>query len=291
MATGSSHNGQRSDEAARAYFAAARTSPAVLHAVEDLLSTLQDGAPLLREMRASLGGKGTEEERLLVLSALTAMGVLVREGGDWAVQRPVLAATDGFRAGIRATVALMPSTATESVRLVSSFPDSLAPELRAALRDRSTDLTAALIDLCAGASNEILLAAPYWDEETVTGIEPILRRRLESGVTVKVLGRSVAPQDPSGAPLAELRNRLRGVAGFQAYSWYEVDPDELWGARTFHFKAAVIDRGRRCYLGSANFTSAGLRSRFELGVILSGVHARQLHEVLSIALALAERHS
>ena len=57
--------------------------------------------------------------------------------------------------------------------------------------------------------------------------------------------------------------------------------------QTFHFKAAVADQGTKAYLGSANLTTSGLRSRMELGVILTGEVAGQLHRVIVAALALA----
>jgi len=56
--------------------------------------------------------------------------------------------------------------------------------------------------------------------------------------------------------------------------------DEPWkgdpfGSLTFHFKTAIAD-AERAYLGSANFNTAGLASRWELGVLLTGVHARRI---------------
>lgn len=58
--------------------------------------------------------------------------------------------------------------------------------------------------------------------------------------------------------------------------------------QTFHFKVAIADEGKTAYLGSANLNTAGLRSRMELGVILSGEASRKLYRVIMTALGLAK---
>jgi phosphatidylserine/phosphatidylglycerophosphate/cardiolipin synthase-like enzyme len=67
-------------------------------------------------------------------------------------------------------------------------------------------------------------------------------------------------------------------------SWFEGSGSDT---QTFHFKAISADRGTRAYLGSANMTVSSLRSRMELGVVLTGKVAEELDRVLRVVLTLA----
>lgn len=79
---------------------------------------------------------------------------------------------------------------------------------------------------------------------------------------------------------------LRAYDQCQVLSWYETSASDPFGTSTFHLKAAVVD-GNRGYLGTANFTVAGLRSRLELGILLQGQAAQRLAAVTDAVLSLA----
>jgi phosphatidylserine/phosphatidylglycerophosphate/cardiolipin synthase-like enzyme len=273
------------------YVLAFRASPTAFVALEKQLSKLPDDALIDMRLARSASASTSDEQWLLALRTLSQMGVLAAAGERWSFRKGMFDETSGFRAGVRAAFGSIDQAhSIEGVRLVSSFPSSLPAALRDALRIETTDLAAALFDLAASARVEMILAAPYWDADTIGELEPILVRRLEAGVVVRVLARSVSANAPSGAAVAGMRSRLGHFESFAAYSWYESDETDLWGSRTFHFKAAVADRGRRSYLGSANFTTSGLRSRFEIGAVLTGQHSEALYRILQIVLGIAEKH-
>jgi hypothetical protein len=50
-----------------------------------------------------------------------------------------------------------------------------------------------------------------------------------------------------------------------------------------------VDGGRRAWLGTANFTTSNLRSRMELGFVVSGPQALALSRVLDLVLGLAKQ--
>jgi len=49
----------------------------------------------------------------------------------------------------------------------------------------------------------------------------------------------------------------------------------VFGKQTFHSKSISVDHGAAVYIGSGNFTTGGLRSRMEQGLILRGPMAHQ----------------
>jgi hypothetical protein len=75
------------------------------------------------------------------------------------------------------------------------------------------------------------------------------------------------------------------------FAWYAPNENDPFGAQTFHFKAAIADNGLKAYLGSANLTTAGLRSRMELGVILTGEPAVQVAQIIELVLSQASRYT
>jgi hypothetical protein len=84
-----------------------------------------------------------------------------------------------------------------------------------------------------------------------------------------------------------VRVELRKVAcekGCSILSWFEGEGADT---QTFHFKVVSVDRGLRAYMGSANMTVSSLRSRMELGVILTGSAARQLDRVLRVVVSMS----
>lgn len=129
----------------------------------------------------------------------------------------------------------------------------------------------------------IVLAAPFWDRATALQLSELLERRLTAGVCVDILTRSAAK---TGDGYAVLASRLGSHPQLRLYRWYERNSADMFGAQTFHFKAVVIDDGARAYLGSANMTAGGLRSRMELGTELQGEGARTLARVLDVVLAI-----
>jgi phosphatidylserine/phosphatidylglycerophosphate/cardiolipin synthase-like enzyme len=224
----------------------------------------------------------TEEEAAVVAAALTDAGIL-QSGPVPSLCTRTLAETAGYRLGIRQGLdAPHPSTAT--TELCATVPDAVAWPFAPVLRNETSDLRAALFDMVAGARSRIVIASPFWDRSTVSELGELLRRRLQAGVRIDLLARleSEASEDYQA-----LASRLPIDRRIRLFRWYERGNAEDTGTQTFHFKAAVVDGGTQAYLGSANMTLSGLRSRLELGVMLRGRPAVALSRVLEIVLGLA----
>jgi phosphatidylserine/phosphatidylglycerophosphate/cardiolipin synthase-like enzyme len=135
----------------------------------------------------------------------------------------------------------------------------------------------------------VTLISPFWDQETVDDLEDLLDRRLSAGISITILGRRPKHENQHILhDFAHLAFSLNSHPGFHALVWEEPLADDPFGTQTFHFKAIVVDGGRQSYLGSANFTSASLRSRMELGVILAGEPSARLARIVSGVLSIAD---
>jgi hypothetical protein len=141
-------------------------------------------------------------------------------------------------------------------------------------------LSTIIFDIIVSARNRVIIASPFWDKGTGQELTELFEKRLASGIVIEVLGRVDGGKDNTFQDLAK---RFIGRSGIRFYNWYK--PDTNWQlTQTFHFKAAASDNGVKAYLGSANMTYGGLRSRMELGVLLQGHAARTLASVLGTIL-------
>jgi phosphatidylserine/phosphatidylglycerophosphate/cardiolipin synthase-like enzyme len=227
----------------------------------------------------------TADETEAVLDALLDLGVLRNEQGVLRLSKKNLADTEGFRSGV--WQGLRVSSADDekglSIRLCLTLPPELETAIKEGLRREAADLRAAILEIIVSARRELVLASPFWDEETADEIGELLRKRIEAGVQVIVLGRFV---EPSTSALTASLRQLSESGRCRVLSWFNVSQG-VRNVQTFHFKAAVADKGNSAYVGTANFTTSGLRSRMELGVIVSGEPARQVYRIISVALGLA----
>lgn len=274
------------------YAAACRTLYKPLSEIETRLQELPNRSRVdVRLLRDACGSRFlSDDEVRLCCRALTAIGILLPSRDAYQLDLDALTASTGYRLGVREGLAVIGEGPTGgAVRLACSLPPSLDPRQAAAIGRETSDLTGGLIDLIASSRDHLLLASPYWDDATVEQIAPLLVRRLEAGVSVDILARSASAYSDVGRPVANLATRLSSWPEARVHTWFEQDSTDLWGSRTFHFKAAVADYGRSAYLGTANFTSGGLWSRLELGVFLTPPLAEQLYRVLASVLELATR--
>jgi phosphatidylserine/phosphatidylglycerophosphate/cardiolipin synthase-like enzyme len=173
--------------------------------------------------------------------------------------------------------------------LAAAVAVSISAPIAASLRAGFADLRAELVNLMAATQEELILASPFWDAETVDDLGELLARRLDAGVKVKILCRGLR-SDASGDALRALSKRLRSSSGLEIFEWFSLDADDALGSSTFHAKVAVADGGTRAYVGSANFTISGLRSRYEVGVFLEGMQAQRIGEAMATILnSVAQR--
>jgi hypothetical protein len=273
----------------KAYVFALRSHPWLLPAVEDALQNMpaggvEDISKVVRTLRVRGGRPLTDGDTLIALTALSDLGVLRREGIRYAFDRDKFSATEGLRAGIRSTLKILSderSSDTSEAQLCVSLPPTLSPAAEHVIHESSTDLRSSLLDVIASAEKTLIVASPFWDAGTAADMVILVRKKLASGTQVAILGRF------SRDLPAQVRSELEKVSHDPAcsvLSWFEGTGNET---QTFHFKAISADHGRRGYLGSANMTVSSLRSRMELGVILSGGVAKQLDRVLRIVLTMA----
>jgi len=224
----------------------------------------------------------TQDEVAVAITALREIGIL-QTGQPLHLARHTLIETVGYRRGVREMLEVIPQQ--ESLpQLCATLPLGLDRAIEGALRKEVLDLRAALFDLIASAHTRLVLASPFWDQATAGELSMLFRRRLAAGVRIDVLGRAEAD---AGYEYFALAKQFPRSPGIRFYNWYEQHKEDLFGTQTFHFKAAAIDNGDRAYLGTANMTSGGLRSRMELGVVLRGSPAAALAHILDEVLRIA----
>jgi PLD-like domain len=259
----------------------------ILDAVELALEAVPDGHQVtIRSLRALVSHVSPTNDQLeATVEALVSVGAVERVGDKLVVRAGGLSASAGYRRGVRAGLLARPAEPTS--RLLVALPPSFDPTH---LAIGAWDLRAAIVDLIASSEAHLLLASPFWDEETTEEFGSLLRHKVDQGVMVELVGRRVSTQFPDGRALINLVERLGSPANVHATAWFHrpTAPSDQ-GIQTFHFKCAIADHGARAYLGSANFTSAGLRSRAELGVLMFPPQSVELSDLVGGMLAARAR--
>jgi phosphatidylserine/phosphatidylglycerophosphate/cardiolipin synthase-like enzyme len=271
------------------YIAVSRQFPWLVDSLEQAFSEMQDGALVDPSWlaRTISGRLPTHDELAATLLAFADLTVLApRSEGTYQLRREQLSATAEYRRGVHDALTYMaPEIERQPVaKLCIALPLGLPMRIKEALRQEATDLRSMLVDLIAGSKHEILLASPFWDAETVADLAQLVEQRLEAGVSVTILGR-FGPNTVSTVKVSLAR--LSRFDSCRILDWYERSEEDPFGSQTFHFKAVVSDAGERAYLGTANFTTSSLRSRMEMGYILSGAPAFQLARVLDTVVHMA----
>jgi phosphatidylserine/phosphatidylglycerophosphate/cardiolipin synthase-like enzyme len=227
------------------------------------------------------------DQVVLALAALASLGIVPSpQGGPFHQARYL--ETGALRAGVRAGIDSVQRTLPlAELRLLMALPRGLPLAVEQRLQREGSDLRAALVGLIMAAREHLVLASPFWDDQTANELGDLLERRLEAGVHIEFLGR--LPQWEAGHThgYATLIKRLLPHPCCQAFGWETPLTDDLFGTQTFHFKVAIADHGQQAYLGTANFTLSGLRSRMELGVLLQGEEASKLARILAAILKIA----
>lgn len=271
------------------YTDAVRRVRRVMDSVEEWLTSLPDGSAVtaIRIQQEIRSLHMSYDQAALALNALAELGVLDIQNG-WILNRLRLLETATFRAGVRIGLDhALAQMHTSKLRFLAALPAGLPLVIQQALQREADDLRATLVGLLAQAEEHLLLASPFWDDTTITDLGDILERRLKGGIRVDLLGRSATLQMGSEHGFALIIQRLQGYTGCRAFTWNEMLPEDRFGTQTFHFKCIIADYGKQAYLGTANLTSASLRSRMELGVLLTGEDARTLSRIVTQVLSVA----
>jgi phosphatidylserine/phosphatidylglycerophosphate/cardiolipin synthase-like enzyme len=287
-------DGTSEDGHAEAYADALWRVRAVLGRLEEWFGELDDGTVVTPSQALSQVAQvhGVYDQVVVGLRALQALGILQPDalGNGLRFDRSQLLATRPLRMGVQAGLSwAQQHTTGRTARLVAALPLGLRDDVVALVQRQADDLRAALVSLITAARGDLLLASPFWDDETVAELEPLLLRRLEAGVRVVILGRRTMSSRHELHGFARLTSNLARFPGFSALMWDEPQELDRFGSQTFHFKCVIVDSGTVAYLGSANLTSASLRSRMELGVILSGEPAQRLANTIEAIKVVSQR--
>lgn len=272
------------------YYRVALSEPNVTEAVESFIETLSDGYRTSLEEIAlgQVGGAFTYDQVAEVVAGLEDLGVLGAVAQRvYVVNRKVGDSSALLRRQVRAALVWANAgSSPELCELLLAVPRDGRELITTPYEKSFLDLRTAVRSLAASAARRLILASPFWDMEVAADIGALIERRLAAGAEVVVLARSPA----AGTGNREALNLLTSISVrdnrcqtlvLDRYS--ERDP---FGSSTFHFKAACAD-GNRVYLGSANFNTAGLSSRWELGVLLDGTRAQPVVDLLDSLVSIA----
>lgn len=273
----------------RTYILTLKARPWLLPTVEEALGSLppsasKDLSKSVRNLRAQNGRPISDDELLIAFNALCSLGVLEKEKSRYTLNSERLSATKQWRLGVQETLDVLKESSIdegEHLNLCVSLPPALSPAAEHVIRESSTDLRSSLLDVIASAKQSLIIASPFWDAGTTAEMVTLVGKKLAHGVHVSLLGRF------SRDLPVDVRSQLVKISHSSncvVMSWIEGAGIDT---QTFHFKAISADRGHRAYLGSANMTVSSLRSRMELGVILSGSAASQLDRILRVVLTMA----
>lgn len=118
----------------------------------------------------------------LAVNALVELGILEKQPG-LLLNRARLLETEPLRTGMRLSIdytcSHMPSP---PMHFLVALPAGLPTILQEVIAVEASDLRSGLIGLLADAQEHLLLAAPFWDETTMTDLGNILERRLNGGI-------------------------------------------------------------------------------------------------------------
>jgi phosphatidylserine/phosphatidylglycerophosphate/cardiolipin synthase-like enzyme len=164
----------------------------------------------------------------------------------------------------------LPIPSPPTWELVSTVPRTYAKAIRPVMRRTAT----VILERFERAEIDVVLAAPFIDEGGISFLTDAAVDAGTRGVDLHII-----TSEGSEPALAVLRGQWPRNAGSLSITVLRT-PDSRLGS---HAKVVISDRDH-AYLGSANFTAAGLSRHLELGVELEGP---QVAELARLMLAIA----
>jgi phosphatidylserine/phosphatidylglycerophosphate/cardiolipin synthase-like enzyme len=154
------------------------------------------------------------------------------------------------------------------------YRESLPP----ATRDQFRDLDHFVRQLCASATKQLFLVAPYLSCAGLELLRPAIATSAQNGAWIRLLTSHL--NQNSGANRRALNTLLNGNEGALIRNKLRilVATDKL--PALVHAKIILVDHARG-YLGSANLSQSALDQNFELGVALSENQVRSLESLLA----------
>lgn len=259
------------------YYEAVIRSPSLMGEIEEALNQLRGASRFaLSDALHELPGGFTPDQVRMALSALVSVGTLVSSDQSYFAVSPLeLDSGRDKRESARAAIGWVRDNSEPPGDLLVSAPAEAKRQTPIPFEREFLDLRTAVRSLVAGARESLILASPYWDLDVATDLAGLVGKRLEAGVDIRVLARPARSGSETDRALSLIANALSSAAGSSVRFLEEPSELDRFGTATFHFKLAIADR-EIAYLGSANFNTAGLASRWELGILLRGRQARTL---------------
>jgi len=269
------------------YFRIAFLYPTQLTAVERLLEHEADGNAVEVE---AIGRRvqASYDQVFEILSALSSVGLFKQsDSSHYTLKKTALRTSEAERHVAGAALRwARESLSTDSCKLLLATPASGQSKTSMALDRSFLDLRTALRSLIASARKRLVLASPFWDTNVAEDLAVLLERRLEAGVEICILARAPTGGNTNRDALRILRAVRYQERCCDIRILEQPSSDDPFGRSTFHFKVACSD-SERVYLGSANFNTAGLASRWELGVLLEGARGRLVSSLVESLLGAA----
>lgn len=161
-------------------------------------------------------------------------------------------------------------------RVVFTVPPRVTlPERARAFQRRS--LAARVLAALSSSDERTLLASPFWSDAGAENLWDGLMRSVGLGLPITLAGAREDPERDDLAAMLRLARRLVQAGANVTAFRYQPPPSSSYSL--FHGKLVC---GRTGYLGSANFTDAGLGQHVEAGLPLDEVDVARVWWLLDI---------
>ena len=276
------------------YYRVCLDNPAALRSLERQLTTRtrsSQGATgfTVSSIAHELAGNGVSHDFIaLAIEALAEVGCVTRRPNmRYSIDKESWDASELTRDTIKKVLAWIDQRRDDTeCELMLGVPVDAASITNTTYDRHFLDLRTSVRAMIAQSHSRLILASPYWDTDVANDLGELLIRRCDAGVKATILARLPRKGDQTAEALRSFA-QLGGTRPMDVRILEKRQAEDRFGSSTFHFKAAAADRSL-AYIGSANFNSAGMQSRWELGVMLRGLRAQIVSELLE-ALLLASR--
>lgn len=140
--------------------------------------------------------------------------------------------------------------------------------------------------LIISAENELWIVNPFFDVFGTASILPALVSTASRGVVIKIVTREIFEEEKNWSLLDSLKLLISKFEDEKIIDKLEIRDFFKRSGTTrrqiyaLHSKLVLSDESA-CYIGSANVTEAGLKSNFEIGVVIRGKKVKPIAELVN----------
>ncbi len=167
--------------------------------------------------------------------------------------------------------------------LTGNVPEDFRDSKKIALSEL-LPIHSTLRDMISRAAEDVVILNPFFDKFAVKELQDVIISAVNRSVAVKIITRYISGTRRSNLealhPIIEGVGRCERSAYFTIYQ-YQSEEKKEGRLLDFHAKMVISDRNKEAYLGSANLTETGLRSRLELGTKITGRYVTTLYELVN----------